>query len=540
VFQRKLFAALPEGQMMENNMNFARQARMVSRAVVAGLLFLAFTVSAYAQNGKHLGKIAIRPFSGGSVDEQEGIAELLSFTPEMKDNFIVITRTGITGAAEQEQTFQALSGMTDEKTIVDFANQFGADYVMAGSITSLGNRHLLIVSVIKIDEIRQVAGDYLVYDSLDALSKDEKILNAMADNLVEMARGRRDGLDELALLPVEFSEGANEQEGEALAQLLAIYLLRVGKYAVYPQMATLDDVQKEYETQLLGGATQDSEQVKVGKAVNPKYVLSVVSRKIASGMRFNASIIDLAGGYQIAGKSEQYANLSDGMNAMGFLARELSGVEVSGKERSGRTDMVTKEQEALERAAAAAEAARKRAAAMDQFLNNSGIAFSGCFGFGLGSSTGSFLGSGHIELRLNRYFGIQTGVSVFTDYAPYTPSGKEEQHEKLTIVQIPVLARVNFGYLEGWRIAVFAGAGLNAAVKTSDAESADPGRLDIIFGGDLGFHGRNFALTLVGYRWSGISSSSFTVDRASYDYTRSSHILYFGANYYLPFRKWHE
>ncbi|MDR1904998.1 MAG: penicillin-binding protein activator LpoB, partial [Treponema sp.] len=158
-------------------MNFVRQARMLSRALLAGLLFLAFTAGAYAQNGERLGKIAILPFSGGSVDEQEGIAELLSYTQEIMDNFNVIPRTGITRAAKQEQAFQALSGMTDADTIVKLGKQFGADYVMAGSITSLGNRHLLIVSVIKIDEIRQVAGDYLVYDSLDALNNDEKLRN---------------------------------------------------------------------------------------------------------------------------------------------------------------------------------------------------------------------------------------------------------------------------------------------------------------------------------------------------------------------------
>jgi TolB-like protein len=539
---------------------------------LAGLLFLVFTAGAYAQNGERLGKIAIPAFSGGSVDEREGIAELFSFTQEMMDNFSVIPRTNIIKAVELELGFQAMSGMTDAATIAKFGESIGADYVMAGSITSLGSKHLLIVSVIKIEEIRQVAGDYLVYDSLDALNHDEKILNDMADNLVQMMRGIRYDLDELALLPVQL-DGANKEEGDALAQLLAIYLLRVGKYAVYPRTNTLEQVQSEYENQLLGGITRASEAVKTGKAVNPKYVLSVVSRKIATGMRFNASIIDLEGRNQIAGKSEPYVNLSDGMNAMEFLARELSGEEVSARDRSGRTNTIAQEQEESKRAAEARaraeedrEAARARATAraeaMDKFLENSGIVLGGWFGTGLGGSKKTLTtdketgeekttsetttnGGGSIELRLNPYFGIQTGLNVLSDYAPYTPRGNEEQYADLVIMQIPVLARVSFSLttvrvrITEIKIAVFgfAGAGLNVTAITSDAESVDPARMSIIAGAGVGFTGENFALN-IGYQWNGdLSDSSLTVGSASYDYTRRMHIINFGLSYYLPFRR---
>jgi hypothetical protein len=217
-------------------MDLVKQIRVLSRTLLAGLLFLTFTAGAYAQTGERLGKIAILPFSGGTADEQEGIAELFSYTQEMMGSFNVIPRTTITNGVEQEQTFQAMSGMTNADTIALLGKQFGAEYVMAGSITSLGSKNLLIVSVIKIDIIRQVAGDYLVYDSLNTLNKDETILNAIAARLVKMTRevGAGQGLEMLALLPVQFSGGANVQEGDALAQLLAIYLLHAGKYAVYP------------------------------------------------------------------------------------------------------------------------------------------------------------------------------------------------------------------------------------------------------------------------------------------------------------------
>jgi hypothetical protein len=85
--------------------------------------------------------------NGGSQDERDGIAELFSFTPQIMRNFTVIPRTTITRAIEQEQSFQLSSGMTDADTMARLGNQFGANYVMAGSITSLGNSRLLIVSI---------------------------------------------------------------------------------------------------------------------------------------------------------------------------------------------------------------------------------------------------------------------------------------------------------------------------------------------------------------------------------------------------------
>ena len=112
------------------------------------LLFLVlFIVSVMFCTAQNIGRIAILSFNGGSQDERDGIAELFSFTPQIMRNFTVIPRTTITKAIETEQSFQLSSGMTDADTMARLGNQFGANYVMAGSITSLGNSRLLIVSI---------------------------------------------------------------------------------------------------------------------------------------------------------------------------------------------------------------------------------------------------------------------------------------------------------------------------------------------------------------------------------------------------------
>jgi hypothetical protein len=532
-------------------MNFIRQ--IASRSVLAGLLLLAFTAGAHAQSGR-LGRIAILPFSGGTEGEREGVPELFMATQEIMNGFSVISRTGITEAVQQEQSFQATSGMTDADTIARLGEQFGADYVMAGSITSLGGKNLLIVSIIKIDDIRQVAGVSLVYDSLSALITDKRIVAGMAAELVEMARSAGGGLEMLSVVPVLFGSGANKEEGDSLAQLLAINLLKAGKYAVYPRTESLDQVKSEYETQLLGGVTRPEEAVKAGRAVNPPYVLSVISRKIGTLTIFNASIIDIKTGESIDTRTEEYANMSDGMNAMRFLAMILSGQKVSDADRS----VVDKENTAEARAAENAEKARIRAAAADDFLKKSGMVFSGWLGYGIGettgikqvpdesgsindvkykTNTGILGGGGTIELWY-RYFAIQTGIAVITEDAPYTPPGGEKQYAKLSFIQIPLLACIDISGPELPSLLVFGGLGLNAAVVSiSDAESADPGRISLIFGGGFGYRGKDFGYML-GYQWNGgLGGASLTVDGASYDYTRSSHIFSLTVGYYLPFRK---
>jgi TolB-like protein len=481
----------------EIHMNFARRAPVL-RAALAGVLLLAITAGAYAQSGEKLGKIAILPFSGGSADEQDGIAELFSGTKAIMDNFGVIPRTGIVAAAQREQAFQNMSGMTDADTIAKLGEQFGAEYVMAGSITSLGRRNLLIVTIVRIDVIQQVAGAFLEYGTLDELNNNLSLLDNMAAELIKMVQTTGDGADKLALLPVQFAGGANAQEGDALAQLLAIHILRIGKYAVYPRTKTLDEVQKEYTTQLTSGNTAINQQVQLGAGVNPPYVLSVVSRKIGTGTRFNASIIELEKNEQIQMKSEQYANLSDGKDAVEFLARELSGQTVSAKDRARRTNAVDKEITSTERA-------EKTAANLDKFLKSSGVVIGGWLGYDLAAPTGSegsgsstetsdtaFFGGGNIELRLYRYVGIQAG-------AAYVVNG----------LQIPLLARVTVPLWDLFEIAGFGGIGIN--VGGEEPVSA-------VGGAEVGFKMWNIGIS-VGYQWNGY------------------HTLQVGASYFIPFRR---
>jgi hypothetical protein len=97
---------------------------------------------------------------------------------------------------------------------------------------------------------------------------------------------------------------------------------------VYPRTATLEQVQTEYQNQL-SGITADEHVVDIGKGDNPGLVLSVAARRLGKQDMFNASIINLESGVQVAGRSENYNTLDDGIRTMENIARALTGVSMA-------------------------------------------------------------------------------------------------------------------------------------------------------------------------------------------------------------------
>jgi TolB-like protein len=267
--------------------------------------------------------LAVLPFTGGTAEEGETIAELFSFSSELNTEFAPIPRTSIARAIGNEQQFQTGAGMTDPDTIAAIGRQLGAKYIVAGNIAKLGNRSLLIISILRIDNLRQIAGDLQTYGKIEEI---QDKLPAMARNIIAATRmPEQADLDKLAVTPVEMGGNIDSRVADTLAQILSLNLIQSGKYAVYPRTATLEQAQTEYKTQL-SGVTADENVVDVGKGENPRFVLSVAARRLGNRNMFNASIIDLESGVQLIGRSVDYNSLDDGIEVMGNLTRELTGV----------------------------------------------------------------------------------------------------------------------------------------------------------------------------------------------------------------------
>jgi TolB-like protein len=265
--------------------------------------------------------LAVLPFSGGAAGQGETIAELFSFNAELNEVFAPIPRTSIARAVSNEQRFQTATGMTDPDTIAAIGKQLGANYVVAGNITKLGSQNLLIISILKIDDLRQVAGDIQTYAKIEEI---QGKLPAMARNIIMATGINPSRRDKLAVLPVELGGNINSRVADTLAQILSIHLIQSGKYLVYPRTATLEQAQTEYATQL-SGVTADENLVDMGKGDNPRFVLAVAARRLGRLNMFNASIINLESGVQLIGRSVSYDTLDDGIRVMEKLARELTG-----------------------------------------------------------------------------------------------------------------------------------------------------------------------------------------------------------------------
>ncbi|GHU48705.1 hypothetical protein FACS1894200_06310 [Spirochaetia bacterium] len=271
-------------------------------------------------------KLAILPFSGGDGEQGETIAELFSYTDELTAVFDPIPRTSIAQAIKSEQKFQMTSGMTDPDTIAAIGHQLGAKYVVAGNITQLGSNNMLIISILQVEGLQQIAGDVQTY------TKIEEILGRlplMAKNIVNATKLTTAALPTLAIIPLQLPavSGQTAAAADILAQILSVFVVRSGRYAVYPRTSSLEQVLLEHKNQT-SGDTDDSQIARLGAGANPDFVLSCIARSVAQINMFNGSIINLETGVQEVGRSVNYANMDDGVRAMNALAYELTGVMI--------------------------------------------------------------------------------------------------------------------------------------------------------------------------------------------------------------------
>jgi len=267
--------------------------------------------------------IAILSFTGGSFEDGETIPELFSYDQTLNNVFSIIPRTSINSAIRREQNFQMTSGMTDPETISRIGHQLGAKYIVAGSITSLGKQQLLVISIMQIENLQMLSGEWMKYTDIGEIQDKIPDISRTIINAYRMDTSKR---QKLAILPFQTSRG--DREADALAQIFAIEVVRSGTYAVFPRTKTLEQVQTEYRNQL-NGDTADEYAIRIGKGENPLLALSGAVRSLGSSRRmFNASIINVESAVQIKGDTVNYNAIEEGVEAIWALASKLTSREV--------------------------------------------------------------------------------------------------------------------------------------------------------------------------------------------------------------------
>jgi TolB-like protein len=308
------------------------------KTFIAALLFVCCGIVVFAQAKPRLG---ILPFAGGTEGDGETIANLFSFEDDIMNAFTVVPRDRRVNALVAEQNFQ-MSGYTDSDTIADIGKMLNADFVVSGHIRRLGNRNLIITTIINVETFEMMAGDYREYGTIERV---EIMLPAIAKKMIDATGRDTRRLPKLAVAPFRIAnQGADAQAAEVLAQILSVEITNTGKYAVLPRTTAIQAALGELNFQMSGYTTEEGAK-RVGAATNAQYVLNAEARNLGTTNMFTASILHVEDGSLLTGNSRRYQTITDGITLMAELARLL-------------TDKVGMEAETQERARIAAEEAQ--------------------------------------------------------------------------------------------------------------------------------------------------------------------------------------
>ncbi|MDR1618810.1 MAG: penicillin-binding protein activator LpoB [Treponema sp.] len=267
-------------------------------------------------------KLVILPFTGGKGQDGEIIASLMENQSGFDNDFEVIDRTSNVEAIMKEQQFQRSSGLTDADTIAKLGKQANADFVIAGHIVQFQNKKLVLFTVIHVESLQQIAGDYREYQNIAEIRSK---LPGVTRNIVNVSKKSSAKLPALAVLPFDIPENVTANDAEVLAQILAIHIANAGVFAVLPRTQTIQTVMKEQNIQRSGLTDKDSIKA-IGKATNARYVLAGKASRLGEDMNlFDVKILDVEKARRLKGTDMEYENISDGLRIMEELALTLTG-----------------------------------------------------------------------------------------------------------------------------------------------------------------------------------------------------------------------
>lgn len=287
----------------------------MKKILIAVMLLAGCALFAFSQNTQR--RLAVLPFTGGAVGEGDAIATLFSQDREIMSAFTVLPRTAALNAIFEEHRFQ-LDGLTDSDTIAGIGHMLNADYVLSGNIRQLGNRNLIVATIIHVESFEQVAGYYHSFQDLGEISG---FLPSMSRNMITATQQNTTGLPRLAIIPFDPAPntGVSKHEADTLAQMLAIDILNVRSHVILPRTSSIETALSEMTFQLQGH-TSDEGMAALGRAINADLVLSGTVLKLGDRSMLNAQILNVRDGSLLVGDGVDYTVITDAVYTMPRLA----------------------------------------------------------------------------------------------------------------------------------------------------------------------------------------------------------------------------
>jgi len=255
--------------------------------------------------------LGILPFAAIGADG-ETIATLFSHQNALLETFNVVPRTAALDVilAEHGVSF------AESDAITSIVNLLNADYVLSGSIRRLGDRNLLIATIINVETFEMVAGYYRTYRNI---GEAPDFLPAMARSLVDtFVRGAARG-EYLAINSLRPQPGTSRQDAETLTEILAIELLHTGMYSILPRTDAIQSAIAEQEIQL-SGLTSDGGAARIGHAANAELMLDGAISRLGDTNLFTAQILRVRDGTLVIGGNRNYNVITEGIGRMAEIA----------------------------------------------------------------------------------------------------------------------------------------------------------------------------------------------------------------------------
>jgi TolB-like protein len=291
------------------------------------VIFLVALLLPSALSAQKKESLALFPFTGGNASDGTAIVSSLARQAILRNAFnrTTLVTQNIIATMNFEQRFQRNSGLTDADTIFELGKALNASHVIAGYITKLGDRNLVVVSIMDVESLQQIAGDYRAYRSIEEV---DALIPAIAKKLADAVPKNTNNLPGLSVPPFNISSDVQQNDAMVLAQILSCDLANSGKFAVLPRTDSLEMVIEEHQRQR-SGVTDQERIMRLGVGRNAQFVLSGSVQRLGTLNKFTADIIDILNGDFIDGCEESYTNFAQGVEVMPKLAVLLAGTSIN-------------------------------------------------------------------------------------------------------------------------------------------------------------------------------------------------------------------
>ena len=291
----------------------------MKKAIIFIILFN-LVVVAFSQALKPV--LAVLPFEGVTKEEGDRLAVQFSRN-ELNEVFRLTSRTSALESIFREWETQS-SEYINPNTIVRQDQMLNAGYVFTGNIYRLGDRNILITTIVNVETLELVGGYYFPYNTI------QDINNSISTILRGLLNSTNDYFRRSLVLPGLGIDIINDRtrtrtfDAETLSVILAIEMLNNGKYAILPprrsKIVNAAFLEQDFQTR---GYTEEQKMIALGRAMGASFVLGGYLEDLRTDNKLTAYIQGTESAVYISNTSKEFRTVNEVFEMMKEIAKDL-------------------------------------------------------------------------------------------------------------------------------------------------------------------------------------------------------------------------